>query len=323
MNKVIYSDIDFWEHFEASQRRRPESIVDPITRLDLCPLLKKSYINFCCSFEVFKERVNASECEYLRKVIVKGYSDSSIEDLKFNNPVDFNIPLNIDSIRNNVDKTVVCLTEKDYSRETEELGVIDITPYNYDRLKLTGSNYIKKGDQGNWVKITDKIERMCNAVVIMDKYLFSNGLDKIKELLDCFVSQNIKIDFHLTILTDKIVKKQDYPTDEDIERKLKEKETKIRKHLSSTHPGINFVVEIFRIKGKVFHDRVLLTNYCYLTIGAGFDLFNDSGTAQHEGDITMDCPCFTGNELKYNDRIDTARHAIKAQGKESKNRLLL
>lgn len=321
MNKVIYSEIDFWEHFEASQRRRPESIFDSIPRLDLCPLLKKSYINFCCSYEIFEESVNTSE--YLKKVIVKGYADSSIEDLKFNNPVDFNIPLNIDSIRNNVDKTVVCLTEKDYSRETEELGVIDITPYNYDRLKLTGSDYIKKGDRGSWARIADKIERMCNAVVIMDKYLFSNGLDKIKELLDCFVPQNIKIDFHLTILTDQIVEKQHCLTDEDIERKLKEKETKIRKHLFSAHPEINSVVEIFRIKGKKFHDRVLLTNYCYITVGAGFDLFNDNGIARLEGDITMECPCFTGNELKYNDRIDTARHAIKAQGKESKNRLLL
>ena len=315
MNKVIYSEIDFWEHFEARQHRSPESIFDSTPRLDLRPLLKESYINFCCSFEVFKERADASE--YLSKVIVKGYSDSSIEDMTFN------IPLNTASVRNDVDKTVVCLTENDYGREIEELGVIDITPYNYYRLKLTGSDYIKKGDRGNWMKITDKIERTCNAVVIMDRYLFSNGLDKIKELLDCFIPKNIKAEFHLTILTDQIAKNQGCLTDEDIERKLKEKEVKIRKHLSSAHPGINPVVEIFRIKGKEFHDRVLLTNYCYITVGAGFDLFNDKGTAQHEGDITMDCPCFTGNEIKYNDRIKTVRHAIKVQGKESRNRLLL
>ena len=314
MNKVIYSEIDFWEHFEASQRRRPESVFDYISRLDLRPLLKESYINFCCSFEVFEEKADTSE--YLRKVIAKGYSDSTIE-------LEFNIPFNTDRVRNDVDKTVVCLTEKDYGRETEGLGVIDITPNNYGRLKLTGSDYIKKGDRGSWMKITDKIERTCNAVVIMDKYLFSNGLDKIKELLDCFVPQNIRAEFHLTILTDQIVKNQGYLTDEDIERKLKEKEVKIRKHLSTAHSGINPVVEIFRIKGKEFHDRVLLTNYCYITVGAGFNLFNDNGIAQHEGDITMDCSCFTGNETKYNERIITARRAIKAQGKESKNRLLL
>lgn len=314
MKKVIYSEIDFWEHFESSQLRKPESLFDPTPRLDLRPLLKKSFINFCCPFEVFKEKVNTSE--YLKKVIAKGYSDSTIE-------LEFDIPFNTDSIRNDVDKTVVCLTEKDYGRESEELGVIDITPYNYDRLRLTGSDYIKKGDRGSWIKITDKIERTCNALIIMDKYLFSNGLDKIKELLDCFVIHNIKTDFHLTILTDQIVKNQGCFTGEDIERKLKEKETKIRKYLSSMYPGLNPVVEIFRIKGKEFHDRVLLTNYCYITIGAGFDLFNDNGIAQHEGDITMDCSCFTGNELKYNDRIKTARQAIKVQGKESKNRLLL
>lgn len=315
MNKVIYSEIDFWEHFEACQLKKPESIFDSPPRLDLRPLLKESYINFCCSFEVFKERVDSSE--YLKKVIAKGYSNNLIKDLAFN------IPLKTDSIRNDVDKTVVCLTENDYTGEIEQLGVIGITPYNYDRLKLTGSDYVKKGDSGTWMKITGKIERTCNALVIMDKYLFSNGLDKIKELLDCFVSENIKTEFHLTILTEQIVKNQGRFTDEDIERKRKEKEIKIQKYLSAAHPGLNPVVEIFRIMGKEFHDRVLLTNYYYITIGAGFGLFNDNGRAQHEGDITMDCFCFTGNEAKYNDRIKTARHIIKVQGKESKNRLLL
>lgn len=314
MNKVIYSEIDFWEHFEANQLNGFESVKDIPPRLDLFPLLKKSKINFCCSFEVFKERENASE--YL-KVITKGWSDGRIKD------VAFDIPINADRIRNDVDKTVVCLTENDYSQEAEELGVINITPYNYDKLQPISSVYVEKGDSGSWMKITSSIERTCNALVIMDKYLFSNSLDKINELLDCFISKNIKIEFHLTILTDQIVKNQRSFTDEVLEKKKKEIEVKIQKHLSVAHPGVNLIVEIFRIKITEFHDRVLLTNYCYITVGAGFDLFNDKGTARHEGDINMEYPCFTGNDVKYDNRITTAKSEITVHGLESKNRLLL
>lgn len=115
----------------------------------------------------------------------------------------------------------------------------------------------------------------CNAIIIIDKYLFTNRRtwpQSLKTILDAILpSRNCTIPIHLTIVTD-TSKDQDKRADiQTIEDKIRQ----IR--------GIEYQcnINIFHIDTYGHLDRHILTNYHLITSGHGFDLGPGKETVIH------------------------------------------
>lgn len=179
------------------------------------------------------------------------------------------------------------------------LMVYDQDSYLNMGFAFDDSGYaVKKNSTDGWENSLYMKTIYGNSLVIIDDYLldktemYDNNLYKI---LDVLLPWDIKIPFYLTFISANCSKEfsSRYHT---IKEKIKELRPKYFKDGSNFNGliKINFIEDCF----NVFHDRVILTNYCWISCGSGFDLYNVSQRAKHSTNVSILYP-FIQHHVKW------------------------
>ena len=136
-------------------------------------------------------------------------------------------------------------------------------------------------------------------------------------ILDALLPMNIEATFYLSIFSEN---EGDDVCFENKKRALKEK-------LQTIRPNLPISIEVFENNKSEFHDRALITNYMWVGIGSGFDLFrrreSDKSTELHVvyPMIVSEERIKWGNE-RYHILIADAKKCLRTRNTSSKNRLL-
>ena len=83
-------------------------------------------------------------------------------------------------------------------------------------------------------------------------------------------------------------------------KKIIERVKKIRPRYFNESSDFNGLIKINIIEdgNNVFHDRVILTNYCWISCGSGFDLYNKYQKAKHSTNVSILYP-FIQQHVKW------------------------
>lgn len=120
--------------------------------------------------------------------------------------------------------------------------------------------------QHSWkdIEIPDA-SKISNSLIIVDNYILKDTkkFDKnIFSILDVMLPQETEIPYHISVFT-KI-----FGSEEDMQLRYE----KIVDETKRIRPKLDFMFEI-RDADEFFHDRKMVTNNAYFTIGKGFDIF--------------------------------------------------
>lgn len=168
------------------------------------------------------------------------------------------------------------------------LMVYDQDCYQEIGIAFKDSGYaVKRNSIEGWKKSLEQKNITGNALVIIDDYLLNN-IDlydnNLYEILDVLLPWTIQIPFYLTFFTKKssldIVLQL-----KRIEKKIKELRPKYFNEGSDLYGLIK--INIIEDGRNIFHDRVILTNYCWISCGSGFDLYTKSQKAKHSTNVSI------------------------------------
>lgn len=132
-------------------------------------------------------------------------------------------------------------------------------------------------------------DNKCNSIIINDKYLCNKGFvsPDLKVLLDLVLPYKIDIPFHLSIFSE--VNSNGDGVFEDIKKIISD----IRKPEFSDNIQLTLCY-------STLHDRFIISNTYYITVGAGLALFNGGKKAKNSTSIEMYYPTAVGRKQKYN-----------------------
>ena len=128
----------------------------------------------------------------------------------------------------------------------------------------------------------------CNSIIINDKYLCNKGYvsQDLKDILDIVIPQKLDIAFHLSIFSE--VNSNGDSIYQDI-----------KKTLSSIRSKDFCDKTSFTLYYSTLHDRFIISNTFYMTVGAGFALFNGRNKAQNSTSLKFFYQTAVGNKLEY------------------------
>lgn len=114
-----------------------------------------------------------------------------------------------------------------------------------------------------------------NALILSDNYLFKSEAygHNIFSLLKHFLPDKLNQNFHLSIVVD-----------ENVPNPEKKYET-ILKYLKNLDVTYKIDFGLFITRGKMIHDRDLISNYFRMRSGHGFDLINKNGNIKKNTEI--------------------------------------
>ena len=192
------------------------------------------------------------------------------------------------------------------------LMVYDQDSYQDIGVALDDSGYaVKRNSSDGWSNLLGSRTLYGNSLIIIDDYLLKDtGLyeNNLYEILDILLPWDIKIPFYITFFRGKC------DVDMPIQYKM------IKERIKALRPkyfneGSDFYglikINIIEDRRNVFHDRVILTNYCWISCGSGFDLYSKSQRAKHSTSVSILYP-FIQHHVKwvkdsYLDFIDDSR----------------
>lgn len=140
---------------------------------------------------------------------------------------------------------------------------------------------IKKRTEHTWKKLLGNAPVYGNSLIIIDNYLLSDSdnIDcNLKPLLDILLPENLITEYNITFVT------------QDSNLTLQSRPAKIKELIEDIRPDLNFTVNYFVDKDKIFHDRVIISNYYWIQCGAGFDLFGIRSKARHSTTLSFIYP---------------------------------
>ena len=217
------------------------------------------------------------------------------------------------------------------------LMVYDQDSYQDIGVALDDSGYaVKRNSSDGWSNLLGSRTLYGNSLIIIDDYLLKDtGLyeNNLYEILDILLPWDIKIPFYITFFRGKC------DVDMPIQYKM------IKERIKALRPkyfneGSDFYglikINIIEDRRNVFHDRVILTNYCWISCGSGFDLYSKSQRAKHSTSVSILYP-FIQHHVKwvkdsYLDFIDDTRNVFGdaqkgnnkwSEGKLYENRLFM
>lgn len=128
----------------------------------------------------------------------------------------------------------------------------------------------------------------CNSIIINDKYLCNKGYmsPDLKVLLDVILPQKIEIPFHLSIFSEV------NSNGDDIFEEIKDAVASIR---TSEFCKNTF----FTLCYTTLHDRFIISNNFFITVGAGFALFNGRKKPQNSTSLKIHYPTAVGKKHEY------------------------
>ncbi len=134
----------------------------------------------------------------------------------------------------------------------------------------------KEGCATSWTEVFDDFSLLpINAAVITDNYIFSSNFSKRKEkslysIIKSLIPDDLETDFHLTIFFNngngQLSKQNANQIISDIH--------------SAVRSSILKVQIVAHTNSFNTHDREILTNYCYINSGTGFNVVDNKGVKQ-------------------------------------------
>lgn len=185
---------------------------------------------------------------------------------------------------------------------------------------------IKKATNSSWEKLLENIPIYGNSLIIVDNYLLEKESTfdlNLEPILNVLLPESLDIVFNISFFT------------QDVNYTLKSKTDKIENLIKRIRPNLDFTVNYFIDVKRLFHDRVIMSNYFWIQCGAGFDLFGNKLKAIHSTTVTFIYP-FIQNHVPWaidafsyllDDVKDTVSSAVNEgcikqyYGKSKKNRL--
>lgn len=140
---------------------------------------------------------------------------------------------------------------------------------------------IKKRTESSWKSLLDKVPFYGNSLIIVDNYLLSdsNTFDlNLKSILNFLLPETLETEFNISFFT------------QDTNSTLKSKIYGIEELIKKLRPELIFTVNYFIDTRKLFHDRVIISNYFWMQCGAGFDLFGFNSKAKHSTTVSIIYP---------------------------------
>lgn len=217
------------------------------------------------------------------------------------------------------------------------LMVYDQDSYCDIRMAFEDTGYaVKRRSTTGWKSLLGERIFYGNSLVVIDDYLLKNKElyeNNLYEILDILLPWDIKIPFYLTFFSGKaeIDQASQY-------KKITEKIKELRPRYFNENSDFYGLIKINIIEDRrnVFHDRVILTNYCWISCGSGFDLYNKSKQAKHSTSVSVIYP-FIQRHVKwakksYLDFLDDTRNVYQdakkgdnkwSEGNLFKNRLFM
>ena len=276
--------------------------------VDFFSIVRDSVIYFDKSEDEVKSHGDNPFVSRLIKMDVNGecYIDWSDDDLKLedyvrnyedtNGRLDFSPILFVYQVKKQ-QKSNNNLCQK--YRSQYGLMVYDQDCYQDIGVALEDSGFsVKRKSSDGWSNLLGSRMFYGNSLIVIDDYLVDNiGLyeNNLYELLDVLLPWDVKIPFYLTFFKGK--------SDKDLTvqyKKITEKIKALRPKYFNNQSDFNGLLKINIIEDRrnVFHDRVILTNYCWISCGSGFDLYNKSQQAKHSTNVSILYP-FIQNHVKW------------------------
>lgn len=190
---------------------------------------------------------------------------------------------------------IFCLSE---SKKNYNTGVFIANSKNYleEFGKVTRESYSKSVSKNetefSWSNLLDNHPPL-NSLIIADPYLMKDSyFDKnLFPILDKLIpNKNFEETFHITLITGS----QANVSPNLINEKYENIKNFIGSKISDFKLGL-YVVDQGRGLGKKFHERILITNYFYITSGKGFNLFNVDETITEDAILTWSSICTSDN----------------------------
>lgn len=320
--KIIYCDLGFWQYLSekltvAKPSPDPEDCKRVGSLIDWYGLMQRSIVYFNCSVKTFDTATN--DDLYLKHVW-KCSTDGRCK-LEFD---EFGItkmtagPSQMDSKMYNA----LFLTKEDYKKEALKLGVINVCSKElFEHIELFGDQgtAIQKDDRTDWNSLLERAHAShnCNAMMIVDNYVFEDTKHNLYEILNALLPQSLDVFFYLTIFF--------YNNGPD--KNIDDNKKAVEETIKEIRPNLSVKVEVFGIKKNDFHDRAIITNYMWVGAGSGFDLISQR-KADKSTELHVIYPMITPDERvkwstdRYHILIDDAKKSLRIRGKNSSNRLL-
>ncbi|MBR6930510.1 MAG: hypothetical protein IKH61_09855 [Bacteroidales bacterium] len=214
------------------------------------------------------------------------------------------------------------LSESNHCEEAKRVGVINICDkelFDHNELFSDQGDAIWQSQTTNWNEIlqSTNVPHNCNSMIFVDNYIFNQTERNLYMILDALLPRKIETTFYLTIFSEN---EGDEVFFENKKRALKEKLQRIR-------PDLPMYIEVFENNKSDFHDRSIITNYMWVGIGSGFDLFRRQGSDKST-ELHVVYPMIVSEERvkwsneRYHILISDAKKCLRTRNKSSKNRLL-
>lgn len=282
IKRNVYCEYDFWKQLNnllpKSVAPNPDIIKRTQNWLNLYAFLCKSNIKFDFTLEDMQTYINKGKDTYLLylwKRSTNGECKLTCEGSDFPN-------LEKNGISKNNSKklsSIYLSTNEKIKESSKKYGVLAITPNTIASsehlYKDNGFLLRKKSNSNSW-QCLQKHNNACNALVIIDNYLFLNkdSYDKnLLSLLDALLPQSLEIPFDISLFCDdketKTTGGEPYVFPRDIWR---ERYETIKCKVQDLRPDMQFHISLYVSRNK-FHDRVVLSNNIWIESGAGFNLF--------------------------------------------------
>lgn len=129
----------------------------------------------------------------------------------------------------------------------------------------------------------------CNSIIINDKYLCDKGYmsPDLKDILDLVLPKKLRIPFHLSVFSK--VNSNGDAIYQDIKDTIKA--------IRSPEFCENTLLTLCY---STYHDRFIVSNNYYITVGAGFALFNGGKKPMNTTTIQIYYPTAVGKRTEYN-----------------------
>ena len=317
--KTVLCEMAFWEKFSECF---PASMPFPDDRaqeklstwIEVYRFLSRSNLRVDCSAARFAEVAQKdSRLYYLWK--------KSTED---KDALDF-----LDSFSNHTDflsRNPFCtlLSGKGVGPLARQYGVININGGNCltkNALFIDNGQALHKDDVWSWEDFGKRIpEKASNSMIIVDNYILRNGVKDLYEILNLLLPDKCEIGYHLTIF---------YSEASSVT------EEKILNEIGRRKPELiqNLQFELIHVVGtQEFHDRAIITNNYWISVGGGFDIAKwDSGirslVVKRSTTTEIAFPYFASSRIAkiddaYENLIQDAKIALSHANTSSRNRLL-
>ncbi|MBQ8455368.1 MAG: hypothetical protein IJ537_08545 [Bacteroidaceae bacterium] len=175
---------------------------------------------------------------------------------------------------------IVIFNNRLFSTDKRVFSNIDSLPIDEDKRYYLGW----KNEQFAPILSNNK----CNSMIINDKYLCNKGYmnPDLKDILDLVLPKSLSIPFHLSIFS-------------EVNSNGNEIYTDIINTIIAIRSQKFMDNTLFTLCYSTLHDRFIISNNYYISVGAGFALFNGGKKPKNSTSIKMYYPTAVGKKMEY------------------------